>query len=166
MKQLIYIITIFLLSGIWFSSCRTKFVPVETKITETTTIHDTTFTEKLIPYRDSISVQDTTSFLNNPYAYSWAVWDNGTLHHSLGIWPNAVLIIKVPNFIDRIKIIEKPVPYKVDKPVYIEKELSWYQSLLIWFGKIAWLIFIIWIVYKTNKRFGWIRWLLKGVIKF
>lgn len=30
MKRLIYIITIFLFSGIWFTSCRTQYVPIET----------------------------------------------------------------------------------------------------------------------------------------
>ena len=34
MRRLIYILTIFLMSGIWFSSCRTQYVPVETIRTE------------------------------------------------------------------------------------------------------------------------------------
>lgn len=163
MKHLVYITIVFLTSGIWLSSCRTKYVPLETKITETTIIHDTTFTEKLVPYKDSVSVRDTFSFLSNPYAYSWAVWDNGTLHHSLGIWSTAVLVIKVPHFVERIKTIDRPVPYKVEKKVEVEKKLSWWQSFLIWSGKIAWLIFIPWIIYKTNKRLGWISWLIKRI---
>lgn len=138
-------------------------MPMKETITETTTVHDTMFMEKLVPYRDSISKRDTSSFLSNPYAYSWAVWDNGILHHSLGIWPNAVLIVKVPNFIDRTKVIDRPVPYEVEKKVYIEKELSWWQSFLIWSGKVAWLLIIPLLVYWTNKHFNWLGWLIKKI---
>lgn len=159
MKILLYAIII----GICFLSCRTKYVPIKETVTEITTIHDTTFTETLVPYRDSISTRDTSSFLSNPYAYSRAVWGNGILHHSLGIWPNAVIVVKVPNFIDRIKTIDRPVPYEVEKKVYIEKELSWRQSFLVWSGKIAWLIFIPLLIYWTNKRFKWVSWLFKKI---
>ena len=51
-------------------SCKTRYVPVEIKTTETVEVHDTTITERLVPYKDSIAVRDTTSFLSNPYAYS------------------------------------------------------------------------------------------------
>ena len=158
-KWLLYTVII----GICLISCRTKYVPVKETITETVTVHDTTFAEKLVPYRDSISTRDTSSFLSNPYAYSWAIWDNGTLHHSLGIWPDAVLIIKVPNFIDRVKTIDRTVPYEVEKKVYIEKKLSWWQSFLIWSGKIAWLILIPLLIYWSNKRFNWLSWLFKKI---
>lgn len=50
-------------------SCKTRYVPVEIKTTETVEVHDTTITERLVPYKDSIAVRDTTSFLSNPYAH-------------------------------------------------------------------------------------------------
>lgn len=137
MKRLTCIPLIFLISGICFVSCRTKYVPVEIKVTDSVTIHDTMFSEKLVPYRDSVSVRDTSSFLSNPYAYSRAVWDNGVLHHSLGIWTDAVLVVRVPYYMERVKRIEIPKPYPEEKIVYVEKELGWWQRLRIWTGNLV-----------------------------
>lgn len=106
----------------------TKYVPVETKVTETVEVHDTTITEKLVTYRDSVAVRDTSSFLSNPYAYSWAVWNNGILHHSLGIWPNAVLIIKVPQYSTITKTIQTP------KIVEVEKKLTKWEQMKVDIG--------------------------------
>lgn len=137
MKQLIVIFTLVLVVSAFCIGCRTKYIPVEIKITDSTVVHDTTFNERLIPYRDSISIKDTFSFLTNPYAYSWAVWDNGILHHSLGIWPGAVLVVRVPYYTERIKRIEVPVPYPEEKIIQVEKELNWWQRLRIWIGNIV-----------------------------
>lgn len=164
MRKLIKAFAIIMLVSFSFAGCRTKYIPVEIKITDSISIHDTTFNEKLIPYRDSVSVKDTSSFLSNPYAYSWAVWDNGILHHSLGIWPNSVLVVRVPYYMERIKRIEIPKPYPVEKIIYVDKELNWWQSVFMWSGKIAWLVFIFWIIYRTNKCFGWITWIFKKIV--
>lgn len=134
------------------TSCRTKYIPVETKVTETLTLHDTTFTEKLVPYRDSVSKKDTSSFLSNPYAYSYAVWDNGTLHHSLGIWPTAVLLVKIPYYMERTKRIEIPKPYPVEKIVQVEKKLSGWQQLRIWLGNLVLLGAGIYLLIRLIKR--------------
>lgn len=84
-----------------FASCRTRtvYVPVETKVLDSIVYHDTTFQEKLIPYKDSVSVADTVSFLHNPYAYSYASWNKGILNHSLGIYPQSTVTVKIPYFI-------------------------------------------------------------------
>lgn len=102
-------------------SCKTRYVPVEIKTTETVEVHDTTITERLVPYKDSTATRDTTSFLSNPYAYSWAGYSDGILQHSLGIWPNAVLIVTVPHYMTVTKRIEVP------EVVEVEKKLNWWQ---------------------------------------
>lgn len=138
-----------------FGCSKKVYIPFETKTTETVTIRDTTFKERLIPYRDSISVQDTSSFLSNPYAYSWVTWDNGILHHSLGIWPNAMLIVRVPYYMDRTKVIEIPKPYPKEVEVKIEKELTWWQKVTMWLGNIVILgsigFGLIYLIYKWKR---------------
>ena len=120
---------IFILIMLCLVGCKTKYVPVETKVTETVEYHDTTVTEKLVPYKESVAVKDTISFLSNPYAYSEARWNNGILHHTLGIYPEAVIIIKVPQYLDRTRTIEKP------QIVEVEKKLNKFFSF--WFYCLA-----------------------------
>lgn len=112
-----------LLILLYTCSCsRAVYVPLETKVLDSIILHDTTFQEKLVPYKDSVSTPDTTSFLYNPYAYSYAKWSNGLLQHSLGIYPFATVTVKVPYFIEKIRRIEVPKPYPV------EKKLTRWQS--------------------------------------
>lgn len=119
------IAVLFILISMLFSGCGSqhKCVVMEKTITDSIIMYDTTFQEKLIPYKDSVATPDTASFLYNPYAYSYASWSNGLLHHSLGIYPHATLMIKVPYFIEKIRRIEVPKPYLV------EKKLTRWQSL-------------------------------------
>lgn len=136
------------------SSCKTNtvYVPLETKVVDSIIYHDTTFQEKLIPYKDSISTRDTTSFLSNPYAYSYAGWKNGILHHSLGIYPFATVTINMPYFIEKIRRIEIPKPYPV------ERKLNWWEKTKMDIGgyAIVTIVIIILIVvgrliYKLKK---------------
>ncbi|WP_195501197.1 hypothetical protein [Bacteroides clarus] len=151
MKRLLYVI----LLALAVCSCRTRMVymPVETKVLDSIICHDTTFQEKLIPYKDSVSVSDTTSFLRNPYAYSYASWSNGTLNHSLGIYPHATVTVKIPYFIERIRRVEVPKPYPV------EKELSWWEKFKINYGGVSIsinitcvLFVIVWLTIKIRKK--------------
>lgn len=120
------------LLALGLGSCgRTVYVPVEHRITDSISIHDTTITERLVPYRDSVSVRDTSSFLCNPYAYSYARWDGEFLHHSLGIWPRATVVVKVPYYIDRIRVEKIPAPYEA------ERKLTWWERLRIDYGGYA-----------------------------
>lgn len=134
-----------------FASCRTRtvYVPVETKVLDSIILHDTTFQEKLVPYKDSVSIADTASFLCNPYAYSYAGYSNGMLHHSLGIYPFATVRVNVPYFIEKIRRIEVPKPYPV------ERELSWWNKFKVRYGNVslfANLVFIAFLVYKIIKK--------------
>lgn len=153
MKKVLYAISI-----IWFAlamhSCQsTKYIPVESVRIDSVSIKDTIFEVKLIPYKDSVSTKDSTSFLSNKYAYSWARYSNGVLQHSLGIWPFAVTTIKVPYFIERYIYIENPTV------VEVEKELSRWQKLKIELGGYAigmiiavFIALIGWMIYKKIKK--------------
>ena len=128
-------------------------MPVETKVLDSVVFHDTTLQEKLIPYKDSVSVADTTSFLRNPYAYSYASFSNGILNHSLGIYPHATVTVKMPYFIEKIRRSEVPKPYPVDK------ELSWCEKFNINYGGVSILInmtcvlfVIVWLTKKIRNK--------------
>lgn len=133
------------------SSCRTRtvYVPVETKVLDSIVLHDTTFQEKLVPYKDSVAIADTASFLCNPYAYSYANYSNGMLHHSLGIYPFATVRVNIPYFIEKIRRIEVPKPYPV------EKELSWWDKFKVRYGNaslFANLVCVVLLVFKMRKK--------------
>lgn len=114
-----------------FYSCKTKYIPVETKVTETIELHDTTVVKELVQYHDSVSIADTVSYLYNEYAFSYAKWSNGALSHSLGIWPDAVLIVKIPQYMTKTRTVEVP------KVVEVEKALSRWQRYKMDFGEIS-----------------------------
>lgn len=117
MRQRIYIWIAVVIVLLFVFSCKTRYVPVEIKTTETVEVHDTTITERLVPYKDSTATRDTVSFLSNPYAYSWARYSGGILQHSLGIWPNSVLIVTVPHYMTVTKRIEVPKIVEVEKKI-------------------------------------------------
>ncbi len=151
MRMLVYIVFL----ALTVCSCRTRtvYMPVETKVLDSVVFHDTTLQEKLIPYKDSVSVADTTSFLRNPYAYSYASFSNGILNHSLGIYPHATVTVKMPYFIEKIRRIEVPKPYPV------EKELSWWEKFKINYGGVSILInmtcvlfVIVWLTKKIRNK--------------
>ena len=151
MKKLVYIV--FLVLTVYSCRTRTVYMPVETKVLDSVVFHDTTFQEKLIPYKDSVSVADTTSFLRNPYAYSYASFSNGILNHSLGIYPHATVTVKMPYFIEKIRRIEVPKPYPV------ERELSWWEKFKINYGgasisiNLTCVVFgIVWLTIKIRKK--------------
>lgn len=107
-----------------FASCRTRYITLHEveQRTDSITFVDTVLHVRLDVVHDSVSVDTTSSFLTNKYAYSWARWD-GKLHHSLGIYDGLTpIVIKLP------KEYVTVTRYK-DIPVPVEKELSWIQKM-------------------------------------
>ena len=139
MKQLIYLI-ILLVSTICFISCKTQYIPVESVRTE---YRDRWRTDSVYA-RDSIflSVRGDT------------VW----MEKYITRYRDRVVRDSV------LKVDSIPVPFEVEKKVYIEKPLSWWQSFLIWSGKAAWLLIIPLLIYWTNKRFNWLGWIVKKIV--
>jgi hypothetical protein len=115
------------------SGCASKqYIPVETKITETREVRDTLVEVRLVERHDSVSLaRDTASYLENPYAYSWARYEGGSLHHSLGTRKGSVLEVEVPQYTEITRKIEVP------KIVEVEKSLSSRQKCWIALGKVC-----------------------------
>lgn len=135
------------------TSCRSvKYVPVERTVTDSIVYHDTVVSERLVPYRDSVVVRDTTSFLSNPYAYSRATFSGGTMTHVLGIWPLAKIDLSVPSYAEHIRIIREP------QIVEVEKKLTWMQQKkLDYFGlsvlaNIVLMVILAWLVRIKGKK--------------
>ena len=138
MKQSFFTIILPILVCIFFGGCRTKYIPVPVESTDSIVIRDTIIDVQLVPYSDSVIVvpeieskDSVASFLSNPYAWSWAQWMNGRLHHSLNIWPNKLTPIRVPYYYERIKRVEVPNIVEVEKP------LTRWQNFKMEFGGIA-----------------------------
>lgn len=127
-----------LLVVLWlFTSCKSKIVYVPIKETETITetLKDTVIDIQLVPYKDTIATKDTTSYLKNKYAYSWAKWSNGILSHSLGIFD-----IKHPvevKYVDREVIKEKEVPYPVKGDTVYTSQVKWWHEACVWFTSLV-----------------------------
>ena len=136
MKQLIYLI-ILLVSTICFISCKTQYVPVESVRTE---YRDRWRTDSVYA-RDSIflSVRGDT------------VW----MEKYITRYRDRVVRDSV------LRVDSIPVPFEVEKRVYVEKTLSWWQSFFVRTGKALWGVLVLFILYRTNKRFGWISRLLR-----
>lgn len=119
---------------------KTVYVPVQSVTTVTETVRDTVLDVRLISYKDSVTVIDTLSYLENKYAYSSAIWSSGRLSHSLGIKP-----INIPVNIQYKEIVRTdsiPVPYPVPGPEKIVYRLRWWQEVLMWLG-VAFVAFLI-----------------------
>jgi hypothetical protein len=126
-----------LLLMILFAGCktitRTEYVPVEVKEIETVEVVDTVYEVPVPESHDSVAVADTTSYLHNAVAYSYASYTDGMLHHSLGINPMAKLTVEVPHYEVRTKYVEKPVIQT--KTVEVEKKLTLWQKVKLWVGE-------------------------------
>jgi hypothetical protein len=159
MKKLLYIcLVLFLIIG-----CKTplpQYIPVETVKTVTETLRDTIIEVKLEVHNDTVALPDTVSHLKNKYAESWAKWSNGLLMHSLKILDTPIPVKATVKDTHKIDSIRVPYPVKGDT-VYIEKKLSWWQTLFIWTGVIVWITGIITLLILISKRTNWISGLLK-----
>lgn len=115
-------------------SPRIQYVPIETKITDTLSIKDTLIIRELQQHNDTVIVEATggtaSSFLSNPYCFSWANWVNGKLYHSLRTWPDAKFSFTFPQV---TRYITKEIP----KPYPVERKLSWWQQTKIDIGGIS-----------------------------
>lgn len=132
MKALIYI-TMFLMSGIWFASCRTQYVPVETVRTEYKT-------------RDSIRVD---SIYNQDSIYVLVKGDT--------IYQYRYKYLYKYQYLNRTDTVIKVDSVQVPYPV--ERKLSQWQSIKMelggWaFGIIIMFVFVIivWLVYRTKIK--------------
>ena len=125
-------LAIILLSALCLSACKTQYIPVESVRTE---YRDRWRTDSVYA-RDSIflAVKGDTVWMEKYI----------TRYHDRVVRDSV------------LKTDSIPVPYAVEKKVYVEKPLSWWQSFLMWTGKAVWVLLLLFVLYRTNKRFGWI----------
>ena len=125
-------LAIILLSALCLCACKTRYIPVESVRTE---YRDRWRTDSVYA-RDSIflAVKGDT------------VW----MEKYITRYRDRVVRDSV------LKTDSIPVPYAVEKKVYVEKELSRWLSFFIWTGKAVWVLLLLFVLYRTNKRFGWI----------
>ena len=132
-----------------------RYIPVEKVLIDSVTVRDTVFQQQLIPYRDSVTVApagaDTASYLSNPYAYSWARWKGGHLHHSLGIFTQATVTVRVPYFIDRYVYRSEP------QIVEVEKKLTRWQHIKMTAGGYALFLIGIAFIAILFRLYRWIK---------
>lgn len=130
-------------------SCTRKvYVPLHTVTTITERLVDTVIKVNLKVYRDTITTPDTISHLKNPYGESWAQVSGGMLRHSLTSSKDPIDVKVV--YKDIIRVDSIPVPVPVEKNVYIEKKLSWWQSARMRIGEISMgamgILLVIWLI--------------------
>ena len=139
MRRVLWVVAIVLL----FSSCRTgrqvvvvearDSVRVEERVREIK-VSDTLFVA--VPMqKESTTVRDSTSHLENDYAISDArVMADGSLYHSLETKPRTDTLSREVGVQVRDSIIyrEKVVP----KIYPVEKALNWFVRMRIWLGNI------------------------------
>ncbi len=149
MKKLLSITILILL----LTSCKTKtvYVPVKQTSVEVVTLRDTVVETRLQYYRDTISTPDTISFLSNPYGFSWAETKEGKLNHSLTVWPDSFIPVRI-QYIDRLRIDSIPAPYPVEVLKPVEKELNIWQKLRIRIGEVALIFILLSIAYLIFKK--------------
>lgn len=133
MRRLIYILAILLMSGVWLSSCRTQYVPVETVRTEYKTRDSIRYDS--IYQRDSVYMLvngDTVYLYKYKYLYRY-------------------LTINKTDTVIKVDSIQVPYP--------VENQLSRWQSLKMELGGWALGIIIVfalivvgWLVYRIRRK--------------
>ena len=85
---------------------------------------DTVVEAVLIPFKDSVTIVDTVSVLENKYARTSAKWENSTLTHTLEIKPTPIEV--------KTKIIERvdSIPYEVERIKEVNRLTSWQKLRL------------------------------------
>lgn len=158
MKKYIYILSSLLI----LFSCKPKEIlvpyPVKQISIERVIYKDTTTKVVLIQFRDSVSLIDTTSYLRNQYAESYANFSNGRLNHSLNMLPDSVPV--KAQYIDHFRVDSVPYPVEVPKIVLTEQKLSKWESFKIEVG--GWAIGVLSGILILGVIFGFLK--LKKII--
>lgn len=134
MKHLFYIL---LLSSVCMSCRSIKYVPVEKVRTE---------------YKSRDSIRHDSVFQRDSI-YKYVKGDSVFLYKDRYLYKYLYL-----NKTDTV-IKRDSIPYLVEvvKTVTVEKELSWWQTLFIWTGGIAWLAGIVVSMVWVNKKTRWVK---------
>lgn len=133
MKRLIYLCS---LSALMACKPMEKVVYVPEVHTVTTEVvtHDTVIVTAIPEHYAERETLDTLSELSNPFAYSRAVVSQGKLTHSLGTHGELPTSVRIE---EKIITIRDTIPYRVEVPVYIEKEIRGWRLWVFYAGVLA-----------------------------
>lgn len=110
--------------------------------------HDTTIVVRIPENYVEVTSLDTLSVLTLPFAESRAVVSGGRLTHSLGTHGELPTSVRIE---ERVVTVTDSIPYPVEVPVYVDKELRWWQRSLMWAGVVAIVVASV-AAYKKIKR--------------
>lgn len=133
MKRLIYLCSLSALMA-----CKpvekVVYVPKVHNVVTTIYAHDTVVVVKVPETYAERVTTDTVSELSTPFAYSRAEVSGGKLSHSLGTHGELPTSVRIEE-----KIITRTdsIPYRVEVPVYIEKEIRGWRLLVYYAGVVA-----------------------------
>jgi hypothetical protein len=136
MKKLLYLFLLIFVVG-----CKTAQIPVIVERTKT-------------EYKDRLRVD---SIYSRDSIFLYVKGDTVRLEKYIYRYQDRL----VRDTVSRVDSI--PVPYAVTE--YIEKDLNWFQKTLMWTGGIVLLLLVVYLFYRTNKKWQWITKLIKLVIK-
>lgn len=115
---------------------RVVYVPEVHTVTTEVVTHDTVIVTAIPDHYAEVETIDTLSELSNPFAFSRAEVSRGKLTHSLGIHPTAEVSQRVI-VEEKIVTIRDTIPYRVEVPVYIEKEIRGWRLWVFYAGVLA-----------------------------
>lgn len=159
MKHLIYITAIFLILGIWLTSCRSQQLASNTE-----TKYDSVFIEKLVPYALPEDTARIRALLecdeNGKVVLRWFDEEHTKrvkLQFKLDSLGNLLANFETARDTVYLPVKETTVGKKTMTQAIVtrevEKNLNWWQKLFIWTGEIAWIVvviaFIVWLNSKT-----------------
>ena len=132
MKRLIYLCVPLLMA------CKpvekAVYVPKVHNVVTTIYAHDTVVVVEVPETYAERVTTDTVSELSTPFAYSRAEVSGGKLSHSLGTHGELPTSVRIE---ERVVTVTDSIPYPVEVPVYIEKEISGWRLWVYYAGGVA-----------------------------
>lgn len=167
MRHFICITAIFLILGIWLTSCKTQQLTSNTE-----TKYDSIVIEKLIPYalpEDSAKIRALLECdENGKVVLRWFDEEHTKrvkLQFKLDSLGNLLANFETARDTVYLSVKKTAVGKKTMTQSIvtreIEKKLNWWQKLFIWTGGIVWIVGIIFLITKMNERTSWLIALLK-----
>ena len=158
MRHFICITAIFLILGIWLTSCKTQQLTSNTE-----TKYDSIVIEKLIPYalpEDSAKIRALLECdENGKVVLRWFDEEHTKrvkLQFKLDSLGNLLANFETAHDTVYLPVKETTVGKKTMTQAIVtrevEKKLNWWQKLFIWTGGIAWVVSILALVVWINKK--------------
>ena len=147
MKRLIYLCSLSALLA-----CKpvekVVYVPKVHNVVTTIYARDTVVVVKVPENYVEVTSLDTLSVLTLPFAESRAVVSGGRLTHSLGTHGELSTSVKIE---EKVITIRDSIPYRVEVPVYIEKDIRGWR-LYVYYAGVAAIAVASVAVYKKIRR--------------